>query len=348
MSQAFLSRRIGLSAGCPVGVGPELLVKSLVALGDPADVQWVFFGPPSALALGARRAAIPIEIAAEQVRLLGPTQVCTVQCQAADIAVPPDWNDEISEAALHFQRDALVAACRAGARGELSAIFTGPIRKKALQDVGGESFPGQTELCHSFLAKDERPPLMCFTGGPFVLALATVHLPLRAVADALSRPLLLSALERLAEASHAVRGAQNESAKLGRTRVSVLGLNPHAGEGGLLGHEEQDLIKPALAAFSTPDVDVKGPIPADGFFAQLHRLRPEEMPDGVLAMFHDQGLCGYKALCRGQGVNLTWGLKIPRTSPDHGTADDLVGTGKSDPASTLAALRLALHLAKSA
>lgn len=346
MSTQVDTHRIGLTAGCPAGVGPELLAKSLVALGNQPGVQWIFFGPPAALALGARRAAIPCDVRGTEISLGASEPFCTVTCQEADIAVPARWNDEISDGALHFQRDALVAACQAGARGELSAIFTGPIRKKALQDVDGKTFPGQTELCHSFLAKDERPPLMCFTGGPFVLALATVHLPLREVAGALSRPLLVNALERLAEASRAVRGRGEVAVGAGHTRVSVLGLNPHAGEEGLLGREEAELITPTLASFSASGVDVKGPVPADGFFAQLHRLGPDEMPDGVLAMFHDQGLCGYKALCQGQGVNLTWGLKIPRTSPDHGTADALVGRGTGDPASTLAALRLAMHLSR--
>lgn len=337
--------RIGLTAGCPAGVGPELLVRSLVEIGDPASVRWVFFGPPEALVLGGQRAGLAVQILGTGVRLGDAGRTCTVECRAEDIALPARWSADVSPEALDFQRDALVAACRAGARGELDGIFTGPIRKKALVHVEGGPFPGQTELCHFFLARDERPPLMCFVGGPFVLALATVHLPLREVADALSAEGLRHAMELLAAAAGAVRGHAPADGQAAPTRLAVLGLNPHAGEGGLLGREEIELVQPAMRAAQRADLEWMGPLPADGFFAQLHRIKPADMPHGVLAMFHDQGLCGYKALCRGQGVNLTWGLKIPRTSPDHGTADACVGTGAADADSTLAALRLAMQLA---
>lgn len=241
------------------------------------------------------------------------------------------------EAALAFQREALLAAARGAKEGRFDAIVTGPIRKQALQDVEGRAFPGQTELLHHYLGADDDEALMCFAGGPFVLGLATVHVPLREVTTTLATARVELCLSRLDDAASRVLGAATP-------RLVVLGVNPHAGEGGLLGTEERDVLVPALDDARARGLHVEGPLPADGFFASLARRAPDALPHGVLAMHHDQGLAPYKLLAGGKGVNLTWGLVVPRTSPDHGTADDIAGKGVADPSSTTAALELAARL----
>ncbi len=127
--------------------------------------------------------------------------------------------------------------------------------------------------------------------------------------------------------------------------IAVLGLNPHAGEGGLIGHEEQEIITPAIAAAQAKGINVHGPIPADGFFGYYHLIKKSALPDVVVAMYHDQGLIPYKLLAAGNAVNVTLGLTIPRVSPAHGTADDLVGKNLACRASTLQAIKTAILLA---
>lgn len=336
-------RPIGVTAGCPAGVGPEVLARALAESSLDDELEIAFFGPAELLIAGAERAGVAYTRDGDEVNLVSRWYERRVRCLGVPSLAQLPEPGKPDDAALAFQRDALLEVCRAAARGELGALVTGPIRKRALQDVEGRSFPGQTELCHHYLKRDEGPPLMCFAGGPFVLGLATVHLPLKDVSEALSEARLEGALARLEDAARAVRGlAAGGSA---RPRLVVLGLNPHAGEGGLLGDEEQRVIGPVVERARAQGRLVEGPLPADGFFGSLHRLSSGAIPDGVLAMFHDQGLGPYKVLSQGRGVNLTWGLTVPRTSPDHGTADDLAGTGRADASSMASALELAARLA---
>ncbi len=285
-----MALRLGLTPGCPRGVGPELLARALADMTDELDgVEQRIFAPA----------------------------------------------DDVDH--LTAQRDALLAAIDAAARGEVDAIVTGPVRKKALV-VNGRAYPGQTELVHERLRDDDGPPLMVFAGAPFVLGLHTVHIGLAEVSSLITRDGIMRSVRRLAEAATAMVGVTTP-------RVVVLGVNPHAGEGGMFGREEIDVVSPALDVLRGDGVDVVGPIPADGFFADVARGRVHDV-HAVLAMHHDQGLAPYKLLVGGEGVNITWGVTVPRTSPDHGTADALVGTGKADPASTKAAIRMAVLLAR--
>lgn len=337
--------RIGVTAGCPAGVGPELLAAGLLALPPETRARWIFFGPPEVLRLGAERAGLAARRAGEGWLVAGGGREVQVACATPDAASCDVSAGRPDEAALRVQGHALEAACQAAARGEVDALCTGPLRKGALQALPGGPYPGQTEFCHAYLAVDDQGPLMCFLGGPFVLGLATVHIPLRDVPARLTPALLDLAIARLDDLCRHLRAHDANALAPASPRLAVLGLNPHAGEGGLLGCEENDVIAPALAHARRRGVDVRGPLPADGFFARVHRATAAELPDGVLALFHDQGLCAYKVLSAGRGVNLTWGLRVPRTSPDHGTADDLAGTGRADVASTAAALGWALRLA---
>lgn len=333
--------RIGVTAGCPAGIGPEVVASALARADlDDTRVTCAFFGPPELLLQGAKLAGISAErVEGARVRLKGDGRERLVDLEEhTPLRVPDGPYGPVDEAALRFQRDALLAAAKAASEGRLDAIVTGPVRKQALQDVEGRAYPGQTELLHHFLKADDDEPLMCFAGGPFVLGLATVHVPLREVTTTLTSARVRLCLSRLADAAARVLATDEP-------RLVVLGVNPHAGEGGLLGSEERDVLAPALADARARGLHVEGPLPADGFFASLKRRTNESMPHGVLAMHHDQGLAPYKLLAGGEGVNVTWGLVVPRTSPDHGTADDIAGRGVADASSTTAALALAARLA---
>ncbi len=307
-------RTVGLTPGG--GIGPEVLAKGLAALPPDDDTRFVFFGHADTL----RRAPSGVDMAltADGLRV-GPHHVRLV---------PP-----AGRSGLALERDALLLAVGAAQAGEVDALVTGPIHKAALQEVEGGPYPGHTEFLFAHLARGPRP-LMLFAGGPFVLGLATIHVPLRDVPAALTAQRLDEILDLLGDATQHIAGRRDVT-------IAVLGLNPHAGEGGLLGDEEQTVVGPVLQK-SRPGLTLRGPLPADGFFADVARGAPS--PDAVLALYHDQGLAPYKLLTKGAGVNITWGLDVVRTSPDHGTADALVGTGQADPASMRAALDWALRL----
>lgn len=335
--------RIGVTAGCPAGVGPEVTAAAMLAADlDDNQVRCVFLGPASVLLRGAVVAGLHGEREAgshTRVVLEREGRSRVIECEEHDdLRLDNVTYGHPDKAALRFQKAALLVAAEAASAGRVHAIVTGPIRKKALVDVSGRAFPGQTELLHHYLARDDRAPLMCFAGGPFVLGLATVHVPLQDVTAGITKERLELCLDRLSHAARRVMGVMTP-------RLCVLGVNPHAGEGGLLGTEERDVVSPVLEAARGRGTLVEGPLPADGFFAGVHRRTADTMPHGVLAMYHDQGLAPYKLLAKGHGVNLTWGLTVPRTSPDHGTADDIAGQGVADPSSTTAALELAAKLA---
>jgi 4-hydroxythreonine-4-phosphate dehydrogenase len=315
-----------VTPGCPAGIGPEVVARALADIGDRRDVAMYFYASKAQLLEGARRARVKPK-ALEHV-------VCLYEVgdDRGAVAKPGLVDDD----ALASQRDALVRACEGAVKGEIDAIVTGPVRKKALV-VDGVSYPGQTEIVAHHLGGAE-PPLMVFAGAPFVLGLATVHVALAEVPKLVDAALLDRALRQLEDAARAIVGKK-------RPTIVALGLNPHAGEGGMFGREDDVVIRPALArAFDRGARVVLGPRPADGFFADV--ARGMKGVDAVLAMFHDQGLAPYKLLVGGEGVNVTWGAKVPRTSPDHGTADALAGSGRASSSSMRAAIELAVKLAR--
>jgi 4-hydroxythreonine-4-phosphate dehydrogenase len=226
--------------------------------------------------------------------------------------------------------DTLAAACDGCLDGTFDALVTAPVHKGVINEAG-IPFTGHTE----FLAERCRAePVMMLAAPGLRVALATTHLPLRAVADALTRPSLTRVIEILA---HDLR----ERFRIPRPRIVVCGLNPHAGEGGHLGREEIDVIVPVLDALRARGLDLRGPLPADTVFVPRYLADA----DAVLAMYHDQGLPVLKHLGFGRAVNVTLGLQIIRTSVDHGTALDLAGRGGADSGSLEAALALAIELA---
>jgi len=222
-------------------------------------------------------------------------------------------------------------ALRMTVAGEFDAIVTAPVHK-AIINQAGIAFSGHTE----YLAERTRSthPVMLLAAGELRVALATTHLPLRAVADALS-------IESLLETAVILERALRDWWAIGEPRIAVCGLNPHAGEGGYLGDEELRIIDPAIARMRSAGIRASGPIPADTVFVP----QVLERYDAVLAMYHDQGLPVVKHAGFDSAVNVTLGLPVLRTSPDHGTALDLAGTGRADPGSLIAAVLLAAQLA---
>jgi len=221
-----------------------------------------------------------------------------------------------------------VAGCQSG---EFAAMVTAPVQKSVINEAG-VAFSGHTEFLADLTATPH--PVMLLVADRLRVALATTHLPLSAVPGALTRDGLLATLTVL-------DAGLRERFALARPRILVCGLNPHAGESGHLGHEEQDVIVPAVQSALAQGITVRGPVPADTAF--LPRALADA--DAVLAMYHDQGLPVLKHAAFGHAVNLTLGLPILRTSVDHGTALDIAGTGRADPGSLCAALQLALECA---
>ena len=244
-------------------------------------------------------------------------------------AVPGQPTRATAEAAFA----ALEEAARLTLAGEICAVVTGPVSKARMHEVGFH-FPGQTEFfAHRWHAPDHA---MCLTGGVLTVALVTAHVPLRDVPSLLCTEEIVR-VGRLLEHFTTLR--------LGRTpRLAVAGLNPHAGESGDLGREEIEVIAPAVHLLQKSPAEWSGPHSPDTVFN--HAVAGDF--DGVLCMYHDQGLIPLKLHGFDTGVNVTLGLPFPRTSPDHGTAYDLAGTGRARPASMIAALRLAAELARKA
>jgi 4-hydroxythreonine-4-phosphate dehydrogenase len=221
--------------------------------------------------------------------------------------------------------DALEEAASLLASGEIAGVVTGPVSKQGLA-AAGFPFPGQTEFFAARAGVDNFA--MCLTGGPLTVGLVTIHVPLREVAGLLRTDEIIRVGRLLAAFLHR---------RLGRPpRIAVAGLNPHAGEGGQFGDEEDRLIRPAVEVLAAGG-SFGGPIAPDTVF---HRAAAGEF-DGVLCMYHDQGLIPLKLLAFDTGVNVTLGLPFIRTSPDHGTAFDLAGTGRARHSSMLAAIQLA-------
>ncbi|MES2639143.1 MAG: 4-hydroxythreonine-4-phosphate dehydrogenase PdxA [Myxococcota bacterium] len=295
-------RPLVLTPGDPLGIGPEVAIRALRATGADA----VLLGDVDAL----RRFAPDLVV----VRDIEPGT-------GIRALLLPASSEPVEVVAIRVAVD----ACRAG---RARAMVTGPIHKARLA-ARGFGYPGHTEFLGMLCGVEE--PVMAFVGGSVRVALVTVHLPLREVPAAVTRAKVLHTL-RLADQ------ALRERLGFARPRLAVCGLNPHAGDSGLLGREEIDVIGPACADARAEGIDVRGPISAEtAFFEADHS-------DMVVAMYHDQGLAPLKRLDFGRSVNWTLGLPIVRTSVDHGTADALVGTGKASPSSMEAAIQLALQL----
>ncbi len=317
---------LAVSAGEPAGVGPELVAR-LAATPLAADL--VAIGNTRLLEAAARRCGITLTIEAwdgrpRLLRAAGTLRVLDVPLRAEVVPGAPDPRN-----AFHVLQ-MLARAADGCMAGEFDAVVTAPVQKSVINDAG-EHFTGHTEL---FAERAGCEVVMMLASPELRVALATTHLPLRAVPAAITA----KSLTRTLRSVHAELIAKFGIAA---PRIAVLGLNPHAGEGGHLGREEIDTIIPALDALRDEGMQLLGPLPADTAFVPGMRATY----DAVLAMYHDQALPVLKSEAFDRTVNITLGLPFIRTSVDHGTALDLAGTGKADPSSMFAAAEMALRLA---
>jgi len=324
---------IGITLGDNTGIGPEVTLQALAREVVADEARYLLIGDEGHL----RRLNERFRLQLPLLPFLGYDQPGRIFIHNPLPGPLPENLTPGSPDAARAALDLLSDGARRCLRRELDALVTAPVNKEAIIRAGEKSFVGQTEFL-SQLAGTDRTAMMLLgqddRGRTLRVALATTHLPIRQVADALSQ----SKIERTIElAALACRDLG-----LARARVAVCGLNPHAGEGGQLGTEEQTIIKPAVRAAQARGLDVSGPLAADALF--YHAYRGDY--DAVVAMYHDQGLAPLKMIGFDSGVNWTLGLPFVRTSPDHGTAYDIAGQGMANPASMQAALRLAKQLAR--
>jgi 4-hydroxythreonine-4-phosphate dehydrogenase len=321
------TRRIVLTSGEPAGIGPDLCIDvaardhgfELIVAGDAMLLA------DRAAALGRRLAIEPYQPSVPPAPHHGGT-IKVLECPL-DVPVQAGRVDPANARYVLSLLDAAADGCRTG---EFAAMVTAPVHKGVISDAG-VPFTGHTEYLAERLGCPL--PVMLLVAGDLRVALATTHLPLRAVPDAISPELLAGVLDVLHD------GLRTRF-RIPQPRILVCGLNPHAGEGGHLGMEEIEVIGPAIEAARGRGIDARGPLPADTAFTPASLASG----DAVLAMFHDQGLPVLKHAGFGRGVNVTLGLPIVRTSVDHGTALDLAATGRADPGSLIAALELASRI----
>jgi 4-hydroxythreonine-4-phosphate dehydrogenase len=310
-----ITTRLGITIGDPTGIGPEIVAAAL----QTAPAEWL----PRIVVYGDRE---PLERGARAIGASLPADLTIVGDGLGDGAVPGK-PDERAGAAQVGYLEAAVAAAR---RGELGALVTAPISKTWARR-GGFPFLGHTEMLAARLGATD--VAMMFAGPKLKVALATVHRPLAEVVGDLSTDRVRTVIE-LVVASLVIDFG------MAAPRVGVVGLNPHAGEDGLLGDEDADIIAPALEA-PCPPATLLGPLVPDAAFRDAVHGRY----DAVIAMYHDQGLIPVKLVDFDESVNVTLGLPIVRTSPDHGTAYDIAGTGRARPVSMQRSLALAIEMA---
>jgi 4-hydroxythreonine-4-phosphate dehydrogenase len=319
---------IAVSMGDPAGIGPDIVLASWSQRLPENLPPFVLYGAPDVLAARARRLGLGVPIR---------SIACLGEAVAAFRSALPVWPVPIREPGLAASDAAVVAAIEAAtaavAAGEALALVTNPIVKRTL-DLAGLAYPGHTEFLADLALRHGatvRPrPMMMLAAEELKVVPATVHIPLSAVPRTLTRSLIMETIRITAAALAGDFGIADP-------RIAVAGLNPHAGEGGLIGSEEAQLIAPAIAELAAQGVGVSGPHSADTLF----HAEARQAYDAAVTMYHDQALIPLKTLAFDRGVNVTLGLPFVRTSPDHGTAFALAGTGKARPASFMAALRLA-------
>lgn len=304
--------------GDPGGIGPEVVVKALADQALQSQASYRIFGPAWSWAAIARTTAIT------------GVDYPYPQSQAR-----PEPNSEAGELSFRMVDDAIAAAkVPISDPQRIDAIVTGPISKRAWELAGHGEFPGHTELLAARFGGG--PAGMMFVSPRLRVILATAHVPLMSVGRLLTR-------DRIVRTIQLGDGACRQLG-IASPRIAVCGLNPHAGESGLLGPEEGLVIEPAIADARAAGIDVRGPFPGDTVFNAA--VRGDY--DLVVAMYHDQGLIPVKLLDRDRAVNVTVGLPIVRTSPDHGTAFDIAGQGKAEAGSMKAAIELAIRMVEAA
>jgi 4-hydroxythreonine-4-phosphate dehydrogenase len=318
--------RIGISIGDVNGVGPEVVIKALTREGILDLVTPVIYASKAALAQYKPADDAP-EFAYETVKKAEDAEdgfINLVECLPADTVFTP------GEATVSGGRAAAASLARAVAElkdGQLDALVTAPINKSVMPP-DSFPYPGHTEMLTRELGAEES--LMFLVADDLRVGVVTNHIPVSEVAKAVTKEAILKKLKIMDESLRADFG-------INRPVIAVLSLNPHGGDQGRIGEEDIKVVRPAVEAAKEKGILAMGPFPADGFFGS----GKQNTYDAVLAMYHDQGLIPFKALTFGKGVNFTAGLPAIRTSPDHGTAYDIVGKNEADPASFISALFVA-------
>ncbi|WP_300652333.1 4-hydroxythreonine-4-phosphate dehydrogenase PdxA [Hydrogenophaga sp.] len=329
---------IVLTMGDPAGIGPEIIAKALSE--RPALLpQTVVAGDVETLRRAARQWGagsnrVMLAEIADMADLAAVPPGCMAVVQACKLVEPVAMGC-ISASAGRAAADCIAWAAQAVLEGQARAVVTAPIHKEALAAAGVE-YPGHTELLQSLgaahlgVAVAELPVRMMLSCPGLSTVLVSIHVSLRQALDAVTTEQVLQT----------IRITQAHFLRIGmvRPRIAVAGLNPHAGEGGLFGFEDRDVIAPAIVRARQEGVDASGPHAPDTVFMRAR----QGAFDVVVAMYHDQGLIPVKLLGLDDGVNTTLGLPFVRTSPDHGTAFDIAGTGRANPSSLLAAIDAAL------
>jgi len=319
---------IAVTVGDMNGIGPEIALKSATTKSIHSICQPLLVGPISVF-----------EFYKKRLRISGRLEEISELPHRWSKGVIPVWNPGLrglprpqscSATSGTIAGKSLLHAARLCLHGSVDGVVTAPVSKHAM-DMGGFHYPGQTEMLAHICGSQK--VVMMLIAGSFRVGLATVHLPLRKVAENLS-------VSRILEKLEVVSRSLKTDFNIRSPRIALLALNPHAGEDGLLGSEERKILRPVLEKARNGKIHVEGPFPADGFFGR-HSYREY---DAVLAMYHDQGLIPLKMAGFRVGVNFSAGLPIVRTSPDHGTAFDLAGKGMADPSSMIAAIKLAVSI----
>lgn len=318
-----MAAALGICLGDVTGIGPEVALRALAAELPRDNTRYVIFGDSAVAWALKQRLGLPDGVL---------DRLEFRNAHEGDLSPDlPRGAAAAAHAAMAWLKDA--AACCL--RGELVGMVTAPVNKEAIVRAGYD-FVGQTELL-SGMAGASRTAMMLLghdgNGRWLRVALATTHVPIRQLADRVTREGVEQAIDLAAQACRDLR--------LSRARIGVCGLNPHAGEGGKIGTEELTTVAPAIRAAQARGIDAVGPVSADALFYYAYRGDY----DAVVAMYHDQGLAPLKMVCFEHGVNWTLGLPFIRTSPDHGTAYDIAGKSPANPSSMIAALRLAKQLA---
>lgn len=320
------TQRIAITSGEPAGIGPDICL-AIAALDWPCEL--VFFADPALIKERAKQLNIDINI-----NIIDFSSAPTPHIRGSFNLIPIPLKEPVLAGQLNINNasyviNMLTKAAASCLDKSCAALVTAPVQKSIINEAG-ISFSGHTEF---FAERCGGYPVMMLATNKLRVALATTHLPLREVSDAITPGLLKDVICILNNDLKRYFGVQ-------QPRIALCGLNPHAGESGHLGDEEIKVIQPVINELRKAGLDLSDPLPADTAFTP-HVL---EQYDVVLAMYHDQGLPVLKSVGFGEAVNITLGLPIVRTSVDHGTALDLAGTGKADANSLKTALLMALHL----
>jgi 4-hydroxythreonine-4-phosphate dehydrogenase len=330
----MLAKPLALTSGEPAGIGPDIAMAAWLRRNELKLPAFYLLGDRDFFNDRARTLGLTIKLADVGVEdalasFADALPVVATGHAATARAGQPDGSS--AEAAIASIRQAVddVAAGRA------SAVVTNPIAKSVLYRAGFRH-PGHTEFLAELAANGGQPPqpVMMLWSPALAVVPVTIHLPLREAIAQLSSDLIVTTVRIVAAALKARFG-------LARPRIAVSGLNPHAGEDGSLGTEDQDIVAPAVEILRADGLEIRGPLPADTMFHEAARASY----DCAICMYHDQALIPVKTLAFDDAVNVTLGLPFIRTSPDHGTAFDIAGTGRANPSSLIAALRLAARMA---